>query len=97
MKLLVNLATRDPIRAQSSDRLLGPEVNTEFLNARPRPLHNSFPRLALQEPMKPGDPLWAGFLLSIAKGHTHDVEGWTGLGKRLRQTITKGVGITQSL
>jgi hypothetical protein len=47
--------------------------------------------------MKPPDPLWAGFLLSIAKGHKCDVEDWSGLGKGLRQTVTKDVGITESL
>jgi hypothetical protein len=46
--------------------------------------------------MQAPDPVWAGFLLSIAKGQTHNIQDWMELHRRFGVTVTKDVQIAQS-
>jgi hypothetical protein len=41
--------------------------------------------------MRAGDPFWAAFLLSIAKGQSHEIQDWRELRREFGATITKDV------
>jgi hypothetical protein len=46
--------------------------------------------------MRAPDPVWAGFLLSIAKGQTQNIQNWRELHRRFAVTVTNDVQIAQS-
>jgi hypothetical protein len=59
------------------------------------PYWSSIGQFQLQQPMRAPDPLWARFLLSIAKGRSHNVQHWREVPTRYRVTVTQDVGIPQ--
>jgi hypothetical protein len=46
--------------------------------------------------MRAPDPVWTGFLVSIAKGQTQNIQDWRELHRRFGVTVIKDVQIAQS-
>jgi hypothetical protein len=60
------------------------------------PYWPSIRKFRRQLPMRAPDPLWAAFLLSIAKDQSCEIQDWRELRKAFGVTVTKDVEVTQA-
>jgi hypothetical protein len=56
----------------------------------------SIRKFQLKRPTRDPEPLWVDFLLSIAKGQTHNIQDSRKLQTRFRVTVTQSIEIVQS-
>jgi hypothetical protein len=53
-------------------------------------------KFQLKQPMRAPDPLWAGFLSSISKGKTQDLDDWRQVAERFQVTVTCDFEVAKS-